>query len=312
MHINPPQTSTHLDIFQSDSLQEWLVSYLFNCRSRNLSKGTCQFYEKKLGEFLKFLSDIAITKISQISAQNIRQFLIYLEERNHKPGGIHCYYRAVKSFLKWYESEAEPEGWRNPINKVKSPIVPLTPLDPVSIESIQRILETCKNGTIIAARDRASLLMLLDTGIRLAEFLGLNREDVNLMTGEVLIRSGKGRKPRTVYLGEKSRQALKRYIKMRTDHNPALWISQFDQRLTETGLRMMLRRRSHRAGIPDPSPHDFRRAFALERWRAGLDILVLAKLMGHTSLQVLNRYIKQSGEDLQTTARMTSPVDRNF
>lgn len=54
---------------------------------------------------------------------------------------------------------------------------------------------------------------------------------------------------RSVYLGEKSRQALQRYMKKRIDHNPALWISKFGDRLSETGLRMMLRRRAaHRWG----------------------------------------------------------------
>jgi integrase/recombinase XerD len=113
-------------------------------------------------------------------------------------------------------------------------------------------------------------------------------------------------------MGDKTRQVLKRYLKERRDLNPALWISKSGERLTETGLRMMLRRRAEKADVPAPSPHDFRRAFALERWRAGVDILTLSKLMGHTSLQVLNRYLKQAGEDLEQAARQSSPVDLNF
>ena len=53
-------------------------------------------------------------------------------------------------------------------------------------------------------------------------------------------------------------------------------------------------------------------AGALERWRAGVDILTLSKLMGHSSLQVLTRYLKQAGEDLEKAAKQSSPVDRNF
>lgn len=307
-----PIEKIQYEISKSGDIQYWLQIYLHACRSRNLSPGTVEFYEKKLNAFLHFCSDLAITDITQINADNIRQFLIYLEERKHKPAGVHCYYRSVKTFLKWYENEVEPEGWRNPIEKVKPPFVPLEPLDPVSIDTIRNMMDTCKRGQLSDARDRASLLVLLDSGIRLAEFLALNREDVNLITGEILIRSGKGRKPRNVYLGDKSRQVLKRYMKLRSDLNPALWVSRSGERLTETGLRMMLRRRAAQAGTPVPSPHDFRRAFALERWRAGMDILTLSKLMGHTSLQVLSRYVKQVGEDLSLAAKQSSPVDRNF
>jgi site-specific recombinase XerD len=142
--------------------------------------------------------------------------------------------------------------------------------------------------------------------------LALNTDDVDPITGTVLIRSGKGRKPRNVYLGDKSRRSLRKYVKQRKDDSPALWVNRFGERLAETGLRMILRRRAARAGVPVPSPHDFRRAFALERWRAGIDILTLSKLMGHTSLQVLNRYLKQIGDDLEIAAKQSSPVDRNF
>lgn len=301
-----------LEIYQTDDLRQWIEIYLHACRSRNLSGGTIDFYDKKLKVFVQFCHGHEITKINQITYDHLRQFLITLEQNGHRPAGTHCYYRSVKSFLKWYEREAEPAGWRNPINKVKAPIIPLEPLDPVRIETINAMLETCKRGNLNDARDRAILLVLLDTGIRLAEFLALNLEDVDPITGTILIRSGKSRKPRNVYLGETSRRILRRYVKERRDHSRSLWMSQSGERLSETGLRMILRRRAAKAGVPVPSPHDFRRAFALERWRAGMDILTLSKLMGHTSLQVLSRYIKQAGEDLEQAAKQSSPVDRNF
>jgi integrase/recombinase XerD len=306
-----PQFLT-LEIYQTDDLRKWIGIYLHACRSRNLSGATIEFYDKKLKVFIQFCLELGLTNISQLGAEHIRQFLIVLGEGGHKPAGVHCFYRSIKSFLKWYERETEPPDWRNPINKVKAPIVPLEPLDPVRIETIKALMATCKRGKLTDARDKASLLVLLDTGMRLAEFLALNMEDVDPITGMILIRSGKGRKPRNVYLGDKARHMLRKYVKERRDYNPALWLGKFGERLTETGLRMMLRRRSAEAGVPAPSPHDFRRAFAIERWRAGVDILTLSKLMGHTSLQVLNRYIKQIGEDLEQAAKRSSPVDRNF
>ena len=301
-----------LDIYKNDNLQDWIEVFLHSCRSRNLATGTIEFYGKKLNTFIQFCSDIAIININQITTDNIRQFLIYLAEKKHKPAGIHCYYRALKTFLRWYEFEVEPPEWRNPINKVKAPIVPLEPLDPVSIETIKAMIGTCKRGRLSDARDKAILLVLLDTGMRLAEFLALNKEDIDPFTGTVFIRIGKGRKPRNTYLGDKSRQVLRRYMKERKDFSPAVWVSKSGERLTETGLRMMLRRRSAKAGTPVPSPHDFRRAFALERWRSGVDILTLSRLLGHSSLQVLSRYVKQAGEDLEQVAKQSSPVDRNF
>ena len=313
METDASQTSSpDPNIYRTEELQPWIAAYLHACRSRNLSEGTLECYNKKLRAFTDFCLENDVETIDGIHADLIRHFLIVLAEKNHSPAGVHCYYRAVKTFLKWYEREAEPEDWRNPINKVKSQIIPLEPLDPVSMDTVKSLLATCTRGKITDARDKASLMLLLDTGVRLAEFLSLNIEDINPFTGTILIRSGKGRKPRNVYLGDKSRQTLRRYIKKREDHNPALWISKSGERLSETGLRMMLRRRAAEAGVPVPSPHDFRRAFAIERWRAGVDILTISRLMGHTSLQVMNRYLKQMGADLEKVARQSSPVDLNF
>jgi site-specific recombinase XerD len=294
------------------SLSGWMDAFIRSCRSRNLATGTIEFYIKKLGKFITYCVSLAITEVPQITLEDLRGFLVFLAQQGHNPAGVHCFYRAVKTFLRWYGEEAEPEGWRNPINKVKPPVVPLEPLDPVSIETVKALVDACGSHGRTGSRDKIILLFLLDTGVRLAELLALNREDVDLISGTVQVRIGKGRKPRLVYLGDKSRHTLRRYLKERRDQNPALWISRSGERLTESGLRMMLRRRAKGARVPEPSPHDFRRAFALERWRAGMDILTLSKLMGHSSLQVLTRYLKQAGEDLEKAAKQSSPVDRNF
>lgn len=160
--------SPNLEIYQTDDLRKWIGIYLHACRSRNLAGGAIEFYSKKLNTFARFCLENNVANVSQISADMIRQFLISLDENGHRPAGVHCYYRSVKTFLKWYERETEPENWRNPINKVDAPFVPLEPLDPVSIETIKTMLETCKRGKLSDARDKASLLVLLDTGMRLA------------------------------------------------------------------------------------------------------------------------------------------------
>ena len=155
----------NLEIYQTNDLRKWIGIYLHACRSRNLAGGTIEFYSKKLNTFSQFCLENNVANISQINADLIRQFLISLDESGHRPAGVHCYYRSVKTLLKWYERETEPENWRNPINKVDAPFVPLEPLDPISIETIKAMLETCKRGKLSDARDKASLLVLLDTGL---------------------------------------------------------------------------------------------------------------------------------------------------
>jgi site-specific recombinase XerD len=157
------------------------------------------------------------------------------------------------------------------------------------------------------------ILGLLDTGARAQEFLNLNLEDLELASGSVLIRQGKGRKPRLVFLGRKAIRAVRAYFRFRQDTSHALWVSVHGERLTCTGLRLLLRRRAVAAELKEiPSPHDFRRAFALVMLRNGVDVFTLQKLMGHSDLQVLRRYLAQTDQDVQIAHMRGSPVDNNL
>jgi integrase/recombinase XerD len=299
-------------IYQSDYLQDWIAMFLHDCRARNLSPTTVVFYTKKLRPFFQFCQNQGITRADQITAKALRDFFLFLVEKQHNPGGVHCYFRSVKRFLRWYGEELDQPAWLNPITKIQAPVVPITLLDAISMDTIKAMLGAGARFDWLDARDKAALLFLLDSGVRLSEFLAMNRNDVDMITGEIEVRSGKGRKFRTTCLGTKARKYLRRYLRQRRDTNSALWVSVSGERWTETGVRMMLRRRATRVGVPVPSPHGFRRAFAIQRWRAGADILTLSRLLGHSSLQVLGRYVKHSGADLTQAARETSPVDLHF
>jgi integrase/recombinase XerD len=176
------------------------------------------------------------------------------------------------------------------------------------------MVKACKRGTFAGDRDEAILLCLLDNGARAGEFLAINLDDLNQARGDLLIRQGKGRKPRTVYIGKKSKRALRRYLKQRRDNNPALWVTppRFgSNRLSYDGLRTVLKRRAKIANVEKPTLHDFRRAFCLAMLRNGTDIFTLAKLMVHISTAVLQRYLRQTNKDTEQAHRRAGPVDNS-
>jgi site-specific recombinase XerD len=74
----------------------------------------------------------------------------------------------------------------------------------------------------------------------------------------------------------------------------------------------MLQHRGKLVGVTLPSPHDFRRAFALNMLRAGVDVFSIQRLMGYATLDVLRRYLAQNSDDLRDAHDKGSPVDRLF
>lgn len=297
------------EITLNDSLGYWIESFLFDRKSQNMAPGTLYFYQVKLKTFLKYCDGQQITRISQIDANALRRFIMWLEETGHNAGGRHALYRAIKTFMLWYENEVELDNWKNPIRKIKAPHVPTEPLDPIPTEDIQAMEKTCDH-TFLGQRDKAILLTLLDTGARAAELLNINLEDIDLKTGVVLIRQGKGRKPRTVFLGAKTKRSIRAYLKYRNDSCLALWVSNDNlNRLTYSGLRWIIIRRAKLANVKHYGLHAFRRQFALTMLRNGVDVVTLSRLIGHTSLAVMKKYLKQITTDLQDAHIKGSPVD---
>ena len=299
----------YLTTLRDSDLVRWIGAFLVDRKARANTQATLKYYKCKLIRFADYCQAQLINQVEDLKPEHIRNYLIYLEDTKHKPGGRHAYYRAIKAFLRWYELETEPVGWSNPIKKVAAPKVPQEIIEPVELDHIRAMIEACKAGRQFL-RDKALLLSLLDTGVRAKEFLDLNRGDLDHVTGELLIRCGKGQKSRSVYIGSLARKAVRAYLKNRADDNMALWITQQGERLTYDGLRGILTRLATSAGLPVPTPHDFRRAFAINMLRAGVDLITLARLMGHTSLVVLQRYLKQNNEDLLIAHRRSSPADK--
>jgi len=133
---------------------------------------------------------------------------------------------------------------------------------------------------------------------------------LDLRDGKIIIRKGKGRKFRVVFISKKTRQAIHLYLSKRTDYTPHLWITNMNQQLKYSGLRQIIRRRSKDANIETPSLHSFRRYFAIQMLRGGVDIFSLQKLMGHSDIQILRRYLQQTEEDIRSAHQLGGPVSQ--
>lgn len=116
---------------------------------------------------------------------------------------------------------------------------------------IQKLIDTCKGNDLIALRDKAILHLLLDTGSRASELCAIDLADVDAIVGTCMIKQGKGRKPRTVFLGQKTRKVLRAYIKSRNSNQEilgqtALWVTKNGDRMEYWCLNEILRRRAEK------------------------------------------------------------------
>ena len=204
-------------------MPEWIRGFLLDRRSQGLSERSVSFYDEKLSGFYSYCQLNNKTTMEEINSQFLRDFFLRLDETGHNPGGCHAFFRTLRAFFNWYEVEIDEEGYRNPMRKIKAPRVKIEPLEPANIDDIGKMLNVCTD-TVFGLRDRAIILMLLDTGARSAELLGLDRKDVDYVSGNIHIMRGKGGKPREAFVGRTTRIALRRYMKYIPKDVEYLWL----------------------------------------------------------------------------------------
>ena len=286
-----------------DYIEICIQNFLLSKKAERLAKGTLVFYKERLDAFIKYLATQEIKFVFQITSNNIREFLLYLEEvKEHNPGGVHTYFRVLKTFLRWHWEEMEIES-TNPISKVKAPKLTVEPIQGITREEFESLLSECSNNDFLGERDKAILKVLLDTGVRASELCNINIEDVNLIHKSILITKGKGRKPRFVFFGKSTKRQIKKYLRFRKASSVPLFTNRSGDRLIYNTLRQIIRRLSLKAGLQGIGLHDFRRAFCLECLNKGIPETTIARLMGHTTTQLIGRYAKQTSVDLMNSYR---------
>ncbi|MFV2044747.1 MAG: tyrosine-type recombinase/integrase [Anaerolineales bacterium] len=156
------------------------------------SPETIDFYRRMLKLFLTLANG------SPPSNRMVREFLSTVAQRGVSSATVHAHERAVRAFIRF----AYEEAWIEEPVTVRMPRVEQKRMEVLSRQDVRQVLSVC--GT----RDRALVMTLIDSGLRRAEALDLTWEDLDLRTGAIHVRRGKGRKARVTYVGAKTKRAL--------------------------------------------------------------------------------------------------------
>ncbi len=289
-------------------------AFLLSREAMGCTPKTLEHYRYTAGGFTDWLRYQGIKDIRDISSNHIRQYLVSLRRRGLKDTTQHAHARGIKTFLTWLVTEGLLIS--SPMRGVPMPRLAKRIPPPYSQDDVQRLLAACDPSTPTGLRNRAIVLVFLDTGLRLSELASLSVGDIDPQTGLTRV-FGKGRKQRRVRVGRGARDAVDAMLAQHGNppKGSPLWASPprgagAERRLTPSGIQSMLVRLGRRSGVYPCGSHRFRRTFALWCLRDGMDLHTLRHLMGHEGLTVLQRYLALDGQDVERAHRQHSPVDR--
>ena len=286
-----------------------LEGFMLSREAMRCTPKTLEHYEYTLGSFTDYLAQQGISDVADITAHHIRAYLVSLQRRDLADTTQHIHARGIRAWLNWLVAEGELET--SPMKRVAMPRLEKRIPPPFSPQEVQTLLAACDRRTELGARNYAIILTLLDTGLRAAEFCSLHVGDLDMRSGLCTVL-GKGQKQRTVRVGAKARGSIVKMLGLRGDvaGDEPLWAGRNGQPLGIHGLQTMLHRLGRRVGVMPCAPHRLRRTFALWCLRDGMDLHSLRMLMGHSTLDVLQRYLALAGEDVERAHKAHSPADK--
>jgi integrase/recombinase XerD len=303
----------------SFTLDQIIDGYMLHAESKRLSQNTLNYYSYAHRKLLKHID--GDTPIKDITPNDIAGAMAACDNLSKKTlANVHAAWSAM-----WSWAVQQGYAKSNPIDLVDRPKPEKRQIAPIPREDVQALLKSCEqtrsytrsgknacaNYRPTAARDRAIILLLLDTGLRATELCTTTIANVEQRRRLIKV-FGKGAKERTIPFSSQTGQAIWHYLATRdqeTTHvDDPLFITTNGSPLDRHQLRRLLGRLAKATDIKDIYPHRFRHTFAINFLRNGGDIYSLQRCLGHTTLDMVKNYLAIAEADVQTAHKRASPV----
>jgi integrase/recombinase XerC len=272
--------------------REWVRRWLDHLRfERRLSALTVKNYHRDIEALYTFLCNAEIPDWAHVDGGHVRSFAARLHRRGQAPRSIQRRLAALRNLFDYLLREGVVSS--NPGVDITAPKAPRRLPETLDADAMGRLLDVRVDHPI-ATRDRAIMELFYSSGLRLAELAGLQATDVDLLEGTVRV-TGKGAKTRIVPVGEKAREALRDWLKVRPqlEKTPltAMFISRNGLPLSHRNIQARVAYWAHRLGLPQGvSPHTFRHSFATHLLESSGDLRAVQEMLGHADIGTTQIY----------------------
>jgi site-specific recombinase XerD len=286
----------------SVALRDAYTDFFLSRQAKQVSPATLEFYKYTVGVFLAWAETQGIGSPEDVTARNVRAYLASLTDRGLADSSIAEHATAIRTLLKFWNREGylpAPVIFEMPkVAQKRQPV--LSPIE------LREVIAACHR-----LRDRALVMVMVDSGLRKSEVISLNWDDIDFSSGLLRVKRGKGGKARSAVVGATARRALlayRRNLPANMRDGP-MFMSQRDTRLTAAGVDTLFRRLQEKTGI-HVTPHALRRTFTIMSLRSGMDVLHPQALGGWSGLEMVRHYAQLEDVDLLQAHQDHSPIDR--
>ena len=302
------------------TLKEYVKPFLeYLDIEKGLSNKTQETYSRLLNTFFKWLKQNGLEdmKPHELTEDKIWNYRVYLSRKiNYKTNeplkrtSQNYYLITLRNFLKFL-TERNIRSF--PPEKIK--LVKIKPSERsikfLTLDQIKKLLESPCTSKLSGLRDRAILELFFSTGLRIAELVSLNRNQIKIGKEDDLevVVVGKGNRSRPVYFSPRALKWLKKYLQSREDKEKALFINykgpkNADKRLSIRSIENIVKKYAIMAGLPSFTvPHTIRHSFATNLLAQGVDLREIQEFLGHKSIGTTQLYASVTNKRLRDIHR---------
>lgn len=285
-----------------------IKDFLFEQQARGNSEKTLRYYSTNLDRFADFCN--GDVELESINKPLLSEYCVELRGRDITDTTVQTYCRAVRCFLRWCFEEELIE--KDLSAKFKLPKAKKKEILVLSESEIRRLLSSFDPRYYIQLRNFCICALMVDSGLRLSEVVTLELDRINLEESCIIV-DGKGNKQRTIPLGGHTKRMLARYLRRRpkiADTKRVFLLSNM-RPITDDTVSQLFKRLKERTGIERLHAHLLRHTFATTYLKNGGNIYELKLILGHTSLDMVQRYVHLISEKGSKTFSFYNPLD-NF
>lgn len=266
--------------------------FLIDQQIKGNSKYTLTYYRLCLGYFISHIG--ADVEMNDIKLVDLKGYYMSIQKRNLSTISIQTYFRAIRVFLSWCFDEEYIKVDLS--EKFKLPKAKRYSIDVLTDAEVQRLLAVFNKRSVLDCRNLCICSLMLDSGLRLNEVVLLYLCNLHIPEGYIIV-DGKGNKQRIIPIGLHTKKAMLRYLAVRPNYmakdekqTPLFVIDTMTPIKRET-VKQLFAKLKKRAEIPRLKAHLLRHTFATRYLEHGGDIYSLQQILGHTSLEMVKKYV---------------------
>ena len=257
------------------------------------SPHTCANYRRDLERFFEFLQARGIEQWKAASFNDVSAYAAHRHRQGRKSRTIARELSSIRSFFQHQIRQGRLT--RNPALEVSAPKSNKPLPKTCDAESLDQLLRTGGSEDELVIRDVAIFELIYSSGLRLAEVIGIDLDDLDLRQGQLVV-TGKGNKTRYLPVGSKAIEAVQAWLRLRpklcrNSQEMALFISKRGQRISARSVQSRLNRRIEQQALAQKlSPHVLRHSFATHLLESSSDLRAVQELLGHANIATTQVY----------------------